>query len=65
MLVRALQIPLRENEDEVRAAYAPLGVSEFHNFSDQEKREGTKAALAQFRRLVLGLVHGRRRRNYG
>jgi CheY-like chemotaxis protein len=56
MLVRALPVPLREKEEEVRAAYAPLGVREFQNFSDQEKREGTKAALAQFSRLVLGLI---------
>jgi PleD family two-component response regulator len=58
MLVRALPIPLRENEEDVRAAYAPLGVREFQNFSDQEKREGTQAALAQFGRLVLGLIRG-------
>jgi hypothetical protein len=58
MLVRALPIPLREKEEEVRAAYAPLGVREFQNFSDQEKEEGTTAALAQFGRLVLGLIRG-------
>jgi hypothetical protein len=56
MLVRALPIPLREKEEELRAAYAPLGVREFQNFSDQEKREGTKAALARFRSIVLGLI---------
>jgi hypothetical protein len=56
MLVRALPVPLREKEEDVRAAYAPLGVREFQNFSDQEKREGTKAALAQFGRIVLGLL---------
>jgi hypothetical protein len=56
MLVRALPVPLREKEDEVRAAYGPLGVREFQNFSDQEKSQGTKAALEQFRRLVLGLI---------
>src|SRR5688572_10550122 len=56
MLVRALPVPLREKEEEVSAAYAPLGVRAFQNFSDQEKREGTKAALAQFGRLVSGLL---------
>jgi hypothetical protein len=56
MLVRALPVPLREKEEEVRTAYAPLGVREFQNFSDQEKIEGTKVALAQFRQLVLRLV---------
>jgi hypothetical protein len=56
MLVRALPVPLREKEEEVRAAYAPLGVREFQNFSDQEKIEGIKAALAQFRQIVLGLA---------
>ena len=56
MLVRALPVPLREKEEEVRAAYAPLGVREFQNFSDQEKTAGTQAALAQFRRIVLGLI---------
>jgi hypothetical protein len=35
-------------------------VREFQNFSDQEKIEGTQAALAQFRSLVLGLLRDRR-----
>src|SRR5688572_2277091 len=59
MLVRALPVPLREKEEEVRTAYAPLGVREFQNFSDQEKIEGIKVALAQFRELVLRLVRVR------
>jgi|SRR5688572_27573948 len=59
MLVRALPVPLRGSEEEVRTAYAPLGVREFQNFSDQEKIEGTKAALARFRQLVLGMVRAR------
>jgi hypothetical protein len=59
MLVRALPVPLREKEEEVRSAYAPLGVREFQNFSDQEKIEGIKVALAQFRELVLRLVRVR------
>lgn len=56
MLVRALPVPLREDEQDVRRSYAPLGVREFQNFADQEKSEGMKTALAQFRSLVLGLV---------
>ena len=42
MLVRAQPVPLRENEEEVRTAYAPLGVREFQNFSDQERSKGRK-----------------------
>lgn len=56
MLVRALPVPLREKEAELRRAYGSLGVREFQNFSDQETMEGKEFALAQFRSLVLNLV---------
>jgi response regulator RpfG family c-di-GMP phosphodiesterase len=59
MLVRALPIPLREEEQEVRRAYASLGVSEFQNFSDQERSHGVQAALTRFRSLVFGLLQRR------
>lgn len=57
MLVRALPIPLREKEQDLRKAYEPLGVRVFQNFSDQENSEGTDAALARFRSLLLDLLH--------
>jgi hypothetical protein len=57
MLVRALPVPLREEEQSLRASYATLGVGEFQNFSDQERSIGREAALQEFRRIVLGLMH--------
>ena len=60
MLVRALPVPLREEEQSVRASYAALGAGEFQNFSDQERSIGLEAALQQFRKIVLGLVHAPR-----
>jgi hypothetical protein len=56
MLIRALPIPLREREQELRTSYEPLGVREFQNFSDEENAHGREAALARFRTLVLGLL---------
>jgi PleD family two-component response regulator len=50
---------LQELDEPPPAMLAPLGVREFQNFSDQEKIEGIKVALAQFRELVLRLVRVR------
>jgi hypothetical protein len=60
MLVRALSVPLREEDQTLRASYAALGVGGFQNFSDQEKRVGRDAALQQFRKIVLELLHAPR-----
>ena len=55
MLVRALPVPLREKEEGCHSLCTTRR-ARIPKFSDQEKVEGTQAALAHFRSLVLGLI---------
>jgi hypothetical protein len=57
ILVRVLSLPLAEgNEDDIRAAYRPLGVDEFVSLYDDEQRLGPEGAVARLRRAVFSRI---------
>ena len=54
ILVRALPIPLGDTQEaQIRESYKTLGVDEFCNLQDQARRDGTEAALREFRHTVI------------
>lgn len=54
ILVRALPVPLgKTQEEEIRESYRTLGVDEFFNLHELERRHGRSTGLQKFRDSVL------------
>lgn len=54
ILLRAVPVRLERTEEaDIRQTYSALGVAEFLNFADVERRSGRSEALQQLRRLVM------------
>ncbi len=54
ILLRAVPVRLERTEEaDIRQAYSALGVAEFVNYAEVERRSGRSEALQQLRRLVM------------